>query len=135
MGYGEALSFSKAFAANELIQKPKVVAAKDWLLKVEYGNKLSSSCSSSSDIDSDAFWVGNSVQESRAQSPQQTSCATDSTSELRNSKDQHCPPVPWWFHLRDPGRFTPWTKKSARLLELVQQYNQDAQSACHGSDC
>ncbi|KAK9834589.1 hypothetical protein WJX74_005361 [Apatococcus lobatus] len=114
----------QAAAGKKSSQKPALAHLDEWLLKAEYSNGSSRSFSS---IGSSSICGSGEVLVAEAGNPgsRETSSATSSTAELRTPNDQRLPSVPLWFHLRNPGRFAPWTKKSARLLEHVQFYNQD----------
>ncbi|KAK9834639.1 hypothetical protein WJX74_006487 [Apatococcus lobatus] len=114
----------RAVAGKNSSQKPALADLDESLLKAKYGNSLSGKQKFSSDGGS-SCWNGKVlVTEARNPSSWETSPANISPAELRTTNNRRFPSVPFWFHLRNPGRFAPWAKKSARLLELVQLYNE-----------
>lgn len=117
----------------ELPAKADGLLGEDSLIRADYTSKFSSSpssCSSASSSSGDfEGWSSSTLFHK--------STAADSTIKawspgVADSKAGHkpSPPVPWWFSLRSPIRFRPWTQPSGRDLTALLEYNEGKKYRC-----
>ena len=108
-------------AAKLAQQSSEPLEAEVWSLKVGSNGYSCNSCSHGESVSTD----GESLQligaEASSRSTQQA--MRPARTQPCGSKGQPCPKIPFWFHLRAPGRFAPWRSKSAMLLHLLRFYN------------